>query len=94
MRGVLKRHALFAEYHPRSLPEVYNQTVITPDWRLTLYPKRAEWGELFDLASDPGEHRNLFGETAYAGASRELRSLLADQFPPRPDIDAEVIARW
>jgi len=45
---------------PRAIHEQYNQTLITADWRLTIYPRRSDWGELFDRRADPGEHRNLF----------------------------------
>ena len=37
------------------------RTLITPDRRLTLY-EGAGWGEVYDLANDPDEMRNLWDE--------------------------------
>ena len=48
----------FLEFHPRVDGRVYNHSIVTDGWRLTLYPDgEPDWGELFDLEADPGEHR-------------------------------------
>jgi arylsulfatase len=84
----------FGEYHPRVFPELYNQTVSTENWRLTLYPARPEWGELFDLRKDPGEHFNVFNESENNEIITKLSKELASQFPPKPDIDNEALCKW
>jgi choline-sulfatase len=38
--------------------------------------------QLFDLASDPGEWRDLSGDPAVAGVQQELRALILDRFAP------------
>lgn len=84
----------FGEYHPTAKPELYNQTVRTAQWRLTIYPKNPEWGELFDLESDPGEHRNLFFDTSAGSVREELERVLASEFPPRDSVDNEWLCKW
>ncbi len=88
------RDYLFTEYHPRNraFAAVYNQTVVTRNWRLSIYPCNREWDELFDLREDPDEHHNLRGEIDASPA--ELGELLSDEFPPMAKVDAEQIARW
>jgi arylsulfatase A-like enzyme len=48
----------------------------TTDAKLVLYPDRPEWTELFDLASDPGETRNLAAAPEGAAKLAELRAAL------------------
>jgi arylsulfatase A-like enzyme len=72
----------FAEYHPRVVPNQYNQTIITSDWRLTLYPREHAWGELFDRKADPGEHHNLFHGHHSAAVREHLSARLAHDWPP------------
>ncbi len=84
----------FGEYHPSAKPELYNQTVSTEGWRLTLYPNRPEWGELFDLKSDPHERNNLFHASSSDQIKRELAGVLAEQFPPMPTVDNECLCKW
>ncbi|HKF70640.1 MAG TPA: sulfatase-like hydrolase/transferase [Stellaceae bacterium] len=86
------RDAVWAEYHPRVAAEQYNQTLITPDWRITLYPRRPIWGELFDRRADPGEHRNLFHEPEFRSARDRLIERLQREWPPAPDAGGERIA--
>jgi arylsulfatase A-like enzyme len=88
------RSALLAEYHPRGDAELYNQTIRTDRWRMTLYHHHPDWGELFDLQDDPFEHHNLFGEPEASATIDRLRERLAAEFPPSPKIDAERIARY
>ena len=82
------------EYHPSARPDIYNQTVRTAGWRLTIYPEQPVWGELFDLKSDPGEHRNLFHSPPQQRIRKELEALLAEQFPPQTSVDNELLCKW
>lgn len=75
---------LVAEYHPRTRMETYNQTLMTDDWRLSIYPENPDWGELFDLRNDPGEHRNLFFDDPHAETRKLLEDQLARELPPAP----------
>jgi arylsulfatase A-like enzyme len=88
------REAAWAEYHPRVVREQYNQTLITADWRITVYPRRPTWGELFDRRSDPGEHRNLFYEPDHRSARDRLIDRLRREWPPAPDAGGERIATY
>lgn len=45
--------------------------VRTKRWKLCLLPKNAH--ELYDLASDPGETRNIYADPANAGVVKELK---------------------
>ena len=84
----------FGEYHPTVRKDLYNQTVQTEKWRLTRYPEHPEWGELFDLETDPGEHFNLFPSRAAAPLVKDLSAILDERFPPEPDAGNEVICKW
>ena len=90
----LIREALFAEYHPRGVYDLYNQTMLTDHWRLTLYPEHPEWGEFFDRIHDPFEHRNLFYEPESTTTIKELKKILANSYPPNPTVKARRIAKW
>ena len=84
----------FGEYHPTARQDLYNQSVRTRQWRLTLYPEHPTWGELFDLDADPGERLNRFGDAGYGGITETLRGVLAERFPPQPAVDNEWICKW
>jgi arylsulfatase A-like enzyme len=84
----------FGEYHPWAKPEVYNQTVQTQRWRYSHYPRESDWGELFDLEADPGEHRNLWQDPGYQEVVRELSAVLAREFPPQAEVATKPLARW
>ena len=79
---------------PRADPRVYNQTVITDRWRYTCYPNEPSWGELFDLESDPWEHRNLFGEPGLTNLAAGLRGTIASQLPSAPDAGETVLGAY
>ncbi len=54
------------------------RTLVTQQWRLTLYAN-ATWGELYDLAADPGECRNLWHDPAQAKVRSDLMAELIRQ---------------
>jgi len=84
----------FGEYHPSARPNLYNQTISTEKWRLTLYPEELEWGELFDLETDPGEHVNLFNDPSQKQIRNKLTKILAAGFPPQPTVNNEWLCKW
>ncbi|MGI9319617.1 MAG: sulfatase family protein, partial [bacterium] len=84
----------FGEYHPSAKPDLYNQTINTENWRLTLYPSHPEWGEMFDLENDPQERSNVFNEPAMQSVKSELSEVLNREFPPQPSVDNEWICKW
>ena len=47
------------------------RTLQTARYRLSIY-ESADWGELYDLESDPAESHNLWHEPALAGVRQEL----------------------
>jgi arylsulfatase A-like enzyme len=88
------RETVWAEYHPRTIAEQYNQTLITEDWRLTLYPRRADWGELFDRRADPDETRNLFHEPEHQALRDRLAARLRRDWPAAPEAGGPRIATY
>ena len=86
------REAVWAEYHPRTVADQYNQTLITADWRLTLYPRRPDWGELFDRRADRDETRNLFHEPEHRALRDELVAQLRRDWPAAPEAGGPRIA--
>ena len=91
----LERDARYLEFHPRIDGRVYNHSIVTGDWRLTLYPQSDDgWGELFDLQADPGEHRNLFADATYRTIRDRLAEALAHNFPAAPEAGTALIAKW
>jgi hypothetical protein len=52
------------------------RTLITDDSRLTLY-EGVDWGELYDLASDPYELSNLWDDRSSRERRHELTEKLA-----------------
>jgi arylsulfatase A-like enzyme len=89
------RDAIYLEYHPRSKKtELYNQTIQSKKWRLTIYPENSQWGELFDLEKDPFEHKNLFSDPKYKTVVSELKQNLNHYFPSQATINNEQICKW
>ena len=84
----------FGEYHPTVRRDLYNQTIQNDKWRLTLYPQRPEWGELFDLENDPMEHFNLFNQPGNGEVIKQLSAVLGSEFPPQSEVDNEVLCKW
>lgn len=54
------------------------RTLITGRWRMTHY-LGADWGELYDLAQDPGESRNLWFDPAHAPMRSQLTDMLVQK---------------
>lgn len=90
--GAAHRDALFIEYNdggPRlGFPSPARvRAVVTERHRFTLY-KDADWGELYDLAEDPGETRNLWDDPGQAAVkadlSLRLNHMMADLMDESP----------
>jgi arylsulfatase A-like enzyme len=80
--GTGRREAAFVEYRT---PQGDNlRTVVTPDWKLTYYAGK-EYGELYDMARDPPEARNLHADPACAPRRGELEKRLLDELVLRED---------
>jgi arylsulfatase A-like enzyme len=72
------RQAFFYEYFfekPFASPNV--QAVRTEGAKLIKYPGHPEWTEMFDLAADPYETKNLIGESGKTGLRRKLEGEFA-----------------
>lgn len=52
------------------------RSLVTPDWRYTVYGGQ-DWGELYDLRSDPQETRNLWGSAAHSHTRAHLSERLS-----------------
>ena len=48
------------------------RTIVTDRYRMSVY-QDADWGELYDLVSDPGEITNLWGNPAFATEKSDLQ---------------------
>ncbi|MEM8980165.1 MAG: sulfatase-like hydrolase/transferase [Pseudomonadota bacterium] len=84
-RSLLKggREVAFIQYdHQSEVPGLGRpprvHTLRTDRWRLSLFDQ-AEWGELYDLETDPNELDNLWDNPAHAGQKAELIDALARQ---------------
>ena len=85
----------FLEFHPRIDGRFYNHSIVTDGWRMTLYPDgEPDWGELFDLEADPGEHENLFDDPAHCTVRDRLADRLASRFPAMPNAGTALLAKW
>lgn len=81
------RSSFLYEYYrlERKTPTVL--AVRTADWKLITYPDFPGWTELFHVAEDPYEMRNLAGASEHAQQRHALESLLAEHertLGPRP----------
>ena len=93
-QGEWARDANYGEYHPTEQPELYNQTIRTHDWRLSIYPDAPHYGELFDLNTDRDEHRNLYNDPGFRDIQNALTAQLAREFPPQRGVDSPLICKW
>ena len=87
------REFAYGEYHPRTVRNQYNHSIITAHERLTLYPQaEAEgWGEYFDHRDDPGEHHNRYHDPACQNRINALRQQLQDDLPAAPRAGNKVL---
>ena len=76
------REAVVVENHHNG-EAVHLRTLVTPTHKMTLWRGRPEWGELFDLANDPGELTNLYHRDV------DLRGRLLEEF-----MQAELAREW
>ena len=89
-----QREALHLEYHSRIQAGAYNHSIQTVTRRLTLYPAEPDWGELFDLERDPGEHDNVFLDSRYHAERELLIERLTKEFPASPGAGTALLAKW
>jgi len=69
------RRAFYYEYfHERPFASPHVRAVRTENAKLITYPGHPEWTEVFDLAADPYETRNLASDPAAASLRRELEA--------------------
>jgi len=67
------RHSYYYEYfYEKSFASPHTQAVRTDGAKLIKYSGHPEWTEMFDLAADPYETKNLIDDPANAGLRREL----------------------
>ncbi len=83
IRAAGRREQLLIEFEDNAFPKPHfpdapanSRTVLTDRHRLTVYHGR-DWGELFDLHTDPDETRNLWNDPAAAGLRSEMLARLA-----------------
>ncbi|MGC6484319.1 MAG: sulfatase [Candidatus Puniceispirillales bacterium] len=83
----------YGEYHPRTVRNQYNHTIMTAHERLTLYPlaEGKDWGEYFDHRDDPGEHHNRYHDPACQNRINALRQQLLTELPPAPKAGNKVL---
>jgi arylsulfatase A-like enzyme len=62
-------HALIENRHQRSA--IHLRSLVTERWKITVY-RGHDYGELFDLETDPEERRNLWDDPVAADAKREM----------------------
>lgn len=81
-----RTHFLYENYRDPEYPDVTFDihAVRTDGAKLVEYPGRPEWTQLFDLATDPYEMRNLADDPAARPLRTELEALLARIRPPAP----------
>lgn len=88
-RSVPDRHreSVYAEFYNSNInhrnPKAFLTMVSDGQWKLVKVhsPEGEEdyGSELYDLAADPGEHHNLYGDPAYLDVQARMLALLADR---------------
>ncbi|MBI3434737.1 MAG: sulfatase-like hydrolase/transferase [Proteobacteria bacterium] len=78
--GTFVRDAVFIQYDHQAPTPGTNRpprvhTLIDASWRLSVFD-HGEWGELYDLANDPGEFDNLWASAAHATTRARLMERL------------------
>ncbi len=67
-------HAIVENHHSRA--KVHLRTIITTQHKLTVYRDHPEWGELFDLESDPQELTNLYHDPSASDLKLQMLQAL------------------
>ncbi|RME62252.1 MAG: DUF4976 domain-containing protein, partial [Caldilineae bacterium] len=65
----VRDHALVENRHNPTT--VHLRTLVTDRYKITVY-RNADYGELFDLETDPNELHNRWDDPAYAGVKSDL----------------------
>lgn len=86
-RDTAERH-VFSEYHSNG---VYSTCFMVRRGEFKYIHIRGHQDQLFDLENDPGEWKNLIGQSRTANVERELKSLILGEFDPAA-IEEEVYA--
>lgn len=71
------RDYAIVENHHQVGPEVHLRTIVTSDYKLTVYRGR-DWGELFDMNKDPNELNNVYDDPSYRDVREMMYRKLAD----------------
>ena len=78
----VRDHVIIENHHEPTT--IYVKTYVDERYKLTVYWQQ-EYGELFDLHSDPGERMNLWNDTQYATLKADLtRRLLFAEMAKEP----------
>ncbi|MCD6404968.1 MAG: sulfatase-like hydrolase/transferase [Planctomycetes bacterium] len=84
-----RREYAFEAGWSKASAKYHHFTIYKRDWHISIYPYLAD-GEMYDLANDPHEHRNLFHDSKYASIRRdlveELLFAVGKAEPPMPPI--------
>jgi choline-sulfatase len=71
------RDAVFGQYDLHNGGLAYMRMIRTSEWKLVRHHRASGLDELYHLAEDPEETRNLFGQAAHSRIRRELQDKLA-----------------
>lgn len=69
----------YCYYFERNFATPTTTALRTADAKLIVYPGHADWTEVFDLAADPYETRNLAADPAHAELRRSLEAAYEEQ---------------
>lgn len=76
-------------------PYMSVQTLRTGQWKLNLYPTATSaHGQLFDLANDPAESRNLYADPAHRQVREDLLWRLASRLVRNQDPLPHILSQW
>jgi len=87
------RDYAFAAGWSKSSPLYQHYTIYKKDWRLTVFPNLRD-GELYDLAADPWEHRNLYHDSAHAATRGQLTEELLYAVGAAEPAKPPVVTDW
>ena len=87
------RDSVYCEYYNANInhrdPLAFLTMVCDGRWKLVRVHaaegQKVSGSELYDLQSDPGEHRNLYGDPAFAAEQTRMLELLADRMAQTAD---------